>query len=215
MKKINRTPMQSHGGKSGKLIYKEKTMYSKEDIERLVADVIKHNEPFLNEYELQFALAMAIREDNMDNDNLKVKIEQNVYSDVEQENCRCDIVVENNNEKVYIELKYVFTMGKQSDKTSESARNSFISDIRRLKHLSDVESYCVFVTNKTAVYDNINDSCYFNTKYGKSTEWKKETFQNPSTLKWNEHGECIDKEPVAHYLVIEPKNEDIDIVCQH
>lgn len=188
-------------------------MYTKEKIEKLVADVIHNNEPFLNEYELQFALAMAIREDNINNNELKVKIEQNVYPDDKQENCRCDIVVENNDEKVYIELKYVFTMGKQSDKSSESARNSFISDIKRLKGLSGVESYCIFVTNKTAVYDNINDSCYFNTKYAKKSEWEKEIFKNPPTLKWNAHGECLDKEPIAYYRVIEPQVTDINLSC--
>lgn len=188
-------------------------MYTKEKIEKLVANVIRNNEPFLNEYELQFALAMAIREDNINNKAPKVKIEQNVYPDDKQENCRCDIVVENNDEKVYIELKYVFTMGKQSDKTSESARNSFISDIKRLKGLSGVEAYCIFVTNKTAVYDNINDSCYFNTKYAKKNDWKTQTFQNPATLKWNAHGECLDKEPIAYYRVIEPQVADINMSC--
>ena len=181
-------------------------MYSKEKIEELVKNVIHNNEPFLNEYELQFALAMAIKEQHKD---FTVKIEQKVYNDKEQENCRCDIVAKNGNEKMYIELKYVFTFGKQSDKTSESARNSFISDIKRLKYIDDVESYCIFVTNKTAVYDNVNDNCYFNTKYAVAKDWQNETFYNPESLKWNEHGECIDKEPIAYYRVIEPKNEKL------
>lgn len=181
-------------------------MYSKEKMEKLVADVIKNNEPFLNEYELQFALAMAIKEQHK---NFTVKIEQKVYNDEEQENCRCDIVVNNGNEKMYIELKYVFTFGKQSDKTSESARNSFIGDIKRLKSLDNIESYCIFLTNKTVVYDNGKENCYFNAKYGNKDDWKHETFNNPKSLKWNEHGECIDKEPIAHYRVIEPKNEKL------
>ena len=182
-------------------------MYSKNEIEKLVADVIRDNEPFLNEYELQFALAMAIKDDKIDDKDLKVKIEQNVYPDVEQENCRCDIVVENNNEKVYIELKYVFTFGKQSDKTSESARNSFISDIKRLKALdNDIESYCIFVTNKTAVYNNENNSCYFNTKYAKESDWKSEKFITPKG--WNDNHACND-EPITYYRVVEPKDEEL------
>lgn len=181
-------------------------MYSKEKIEELVKNVIKNNEPFLNEYELQFALAMAIREDNISDKGLKVKIEQNIYPDEEQENCRCDIVVENNNEKVYIELKYVFTFGKQSDKTSESARNSFISDINRLKELGSVESYCIFVTNKTAVYKNNNDKCYFNKIYANENDWKNENFITPNG--WNDNHAHDDK-PIAYYRVIEPKNEEL------
>lgn len=181
-------------------------MYTKVEIENLVKNVIKNNEPFLNEYELQFALAMAIKEQHND---FTVKIEQKVYNDEEQENCRCDIVANNGNEKMYIELKYVFTFGKQSDKTSESARNSFVSDIKRLKDLGDVESYCIFVTNKTAVYDNENNKCYFNTKYAKESDWGKEKFIKPND--WNEDNKCIDKVPWAHYRVIEPKNENVEL----
>lgn len=182
-------------------------MYTKEKMEELVASVIHDNEPFLNEYELQFALAMAIKDDNIQNKNFKVKIEQNVYPDNEQENCRCDIVAYKDEQKVlFIELKYVFTMGKQSDKTSENARNSFISDIRRLKDIDNIESYCIFVTNKTAVYDNKNNKCYFNTKYSNKDDWKSEKFITSSS--WSDNHKDNEK-PIAHYRVIEPKIEEL------
>ena len=166
----------------------------------LLNRVILENEPFLNEYEFQFALAMAIKEDNND---LKIKIEQNVYCDDEdKENCRCDIVAYQDKEIVLLaELKYVVTMGAQSDKSSMGSRSSFISDIKRLQDLEDypnAEKYCVFVTNKKAVYSNNAKANgvanYFNTKYANEEIW--ETVENS------------EYNPMVRYLVVNVGEED-------
>lgn len=167
----------------------------------LLKRVISENDPFLTEYEFQFALAMAIKEENPD---LKVKIEQKVYCDDEdKENCRCDIVAYKNNEEVLLaELKYVVTMGNQSDKSSMSSRSSFISDIKRLQDLKGyprAQKYCVFVTNKKAVYSNNSQAKgaanYFNNKYANEEKWGITDNTNYS--------------PNARYLVVNVDKEDI------
>ncbi len=145
----------------------------------LVRKVIEENEPFLTEYEFQFALAMEIKEQFPE---LKVKIEQKVYCDDEdKENCRCDIVAYNNDKKfiLLIELKYVVTLGTQSDKSSMGSRSSFISDIKRLQDLKDypkAQKYCIFVSNKKAVYCNNSTAKgaadYFNKLYANEEKWK-------------------------------------------
>ena len=160
----------------------------------LLEKVINENDTFLTEYEFQFALAMAIKEENPD---LKVKIEQKVYCDYEdKENCRCDIIAYKNNEIVLLaELKYVVTMGNQSDKSSMGSRSSFISDIKRLQDLKGypkAQKYCIFVTNKKAVYSNNSQAKgaanYFNKMYANEEKW------------------CIAKNseynPKAHYLIV-------------
>lgn len=143
----------------------------------LLEKVINENDTFLTEYEFQFALAMAIKEENPD---LKVKFEQKVYCDDEdKENCRCDIVAYKNNEIVLLaELKYVVTLSAQADKTSMGARSSFISDIKRLQDLNkyhDSEKYCIFITNKKAVYSNNSTAKgaanYFNKTYANEQDW--------------------------------------------
>lgn len=150
-----------------------------------IKNVIEENEAFLNEYQFQFALAMAIKEKYP---QLKVKIEQNVYCDnEEQENCRCDIVVENKNKDkvLFIELKYVVTSGKQSYKTSMRARKSFLRDIKRLYNLNkypNAEKYCIFITNKTAVYNNKTTGNYFNESYAKENLWTPAKFKDTQSV---------------------------------
>ncbi len=149
----------------------------------LIKDVLKDTEPFLNEYEFQFAVAMALKEKYPD---LKVKIEQNVYcsyKDDKNSACRCDIVCYKGNKPVLLaELKYVVVFdNNQASKTSCAARSSFISDIARLKELkeeySDSEKYCIFASNKTAVYKNNrkvdNELGIFNKTFAIEKLWTK------------------------------------------
>lgn len=171
----------------------------------LLTEIIEENIPFLNEYEFQFAVAMAIKEHNPD---LKVKIEQNIYCDKEQENCRCDIVALNKNEEevLFVELKYVITFGAQSDKTSMGARMSFVSDIKRLYDLKDkyplAEKYCVFVTNKKAVFDNTIKCNYFNENYAKKELWTPVSFSKSKNF------QNVDN---VHFLIINAKEAGADI----
>ena len=168
--------------------------------DNLLKKVISENEPFLTEYEFQFALAMAIKEENPD---LKVKIEQKVYCDDEdKENCRCDIVAYKDNEEVLLaELKYVVTLGAQSDKTSMGARMSFVSDVKRLYDLEkfpNAEKYCIFITNKKAVYDNkVKGNNYFNDNYANIELWTPVSFK-----------ESVND---VHYLIVNAKEKGKDI----
>lgn len=164
----------------------------------LMKKVIKENDKLNNEYEFQFALAMGIKENFPE---VKVKIEQNVYCDLDDEEnsaCRCDIVCYNEQKEAILlaELKYVVVGDVQSSKTSCSARSSFVSDINRLQQLKkypNAKKYCIFATNKTAVYNN-------NAKAKGSTNYFNEKFANPDI--WQE---CENEQynPAVRFLIVD------------
>lgn len=172
--------------------------------EDLIKDVLKNNEPFLNEYEFQFAIAMALKEKYPD---LKVKIEQNVYcncKDEENSACRCDIVCYKENKPVLLaELKYVVVDNNQASKTSCAARSSFISDMARLKELKeeyfDSEKYCIFASNKTAVFDN-NSNAKEETNFFNKTFAKKDLWTEVENKAYT---------PSIRFLIVEPNEYEI------
>lgn len=131
---------------------------TKKSLSNWIKETVKENEPFDNEYDFQFNLALKLRDSGY-----KVKFEKFIYDKDEYPKCRCDLVLcKSDNPKILIELKYIFT-GKQAQKTSINARESFVKDYNRI--LNKIESrntvkkgFVVFLTNKKAVFKQTKSS---------------------------------------------------------
>lgn len=122
----------------------------------LITEIVKDNEPFDDEWNFQFTLAVKLKENGQ-----VVDVEKKIYGEGRS---RCDLVLtESDGRKILIELKYIYADKKQSAKTSLDARESFVENYNRIKEEVNSNAnvkagFVVFLTNKTAVCDNNNSS---------------------------------------------------------
>lgn len=178
----------------------------------LLEDFTLQNNSFDCEFGFQLALAMYLKEKYPK--QLNIEFEKNIYP---TKKARCDIVASdiNTNEPIfYLELKFVMS-DTESAKTSYSSRISFIKDIKRLQALSclqNVEKYCIFLTNKKAVYENDEEAKgyagYFNAHYANSNNnkwfnvgWKNNNDRNKNTKAYIEDMKNIDNIPDEEELL--------------
>lgn len=167
------------------------TEITKENLEAWITEMSKDTEPFDCEYDFQFSLAKKIT--SMCS-NIDIGFEKKIYND---KRCRCDLVLidkDKKNERILIELKYIYTHSpKQAEKSSLQSRASFISDYNRIVDAIDEKEekkaekgFVIFLTNKSAVFDNpkgekMNNKEFvkiFHKKYSNKEYWKECPFKN-------------------------------------
>lgn len=142
-------------------------------IETLIKENLQDdNLPFDCEFGFQLSLAMKLKQDYPD---IKIKFEKNIY---DNSKARCDIIIEDNNEKILLELKY--KCRSDQDKSSCGSRKSFIEDMKRLYYdcgndYENAKKYCIFITNKPSMYNNhkmaSGEVGLFNSTFGQECKW--------------------------------------------
>lgn len=168
---------------------------NKENLADLITEIVKDNKSFDCEYDFQFNLALKLRDKGYE-----VGFEKKIYS--KDKRWRCDLELTKDNQKILIELKYVFVKGKQSKTSSYSARKSFVKDYDRILHeIKETHKanagFVVFLTNKTSVYVNNEDS-----KENQNVKIFHNNFSDKE--KW---ADCDFKEYKCKLLVVEVKDE--------
>ena len=141
------------------------------------------NKKFDCEFGFQLSLARLIENTH---ENFEVEFERRVY---QGSNWRCDLVVKerdniSDNIVCLIELKYN-CKNDNENKSSYNSRKTFIDDMIRLSnnYNDNAEKYCIFITDKSAVYGNKRPAsgnvAVFNKYFASKNEyWMKSSDNN-------------------------------------